>query len=236
MLPFLQETLRVKIYLLAMLRVLCTRWAYKRSIQQRGNLPRVQTLSRTPRVPCFSSVAAKKLESDKNVNSLNRNGEFEIIYKFPHIALVRGVCRLKIYQSTITFVSVPIISYFSYLGILTSQDVIFTLTSSGLALLMLLVMGEFFRKFVGHIYYNSQKDLVKISHLTFWGRRNDIIVPREDLAPFSDEAVNLKDIYIPLHRYSESNNLLYISLRFGGVTNLKKFIDVFGELEDPSLR
>ncbi|XP_066963055.1 transmembrane protein 186 isoform X2 [Macrobrachium rosenbergii] len=224
------------IYPYAMLRVLCTRWSPKRNIQLGNIFPCTQGPSRPPRASSSSSYPPKKYESEKNVNSLKGNGEFEIIYKFPYISLVRGICRLKIYQSAATLVALPAVSYLTHLGTLTTQDLNITLSISGLALFMLFVMGELFRKVIGHIYYCSQKNLVKISHLTFWGRRQDIIVPREDLVPISDTTEYLRDIYVRVRRYSEPNNSHYLSLRFGGITNLESFIHVFGELEHPSQR
>ncbi|XP_064085945.1 transmembrane protein 186-like isoform X2 [Macrobrachium nipponense] len=220
-----------------MLRVLCTRWPPKRSIQLGSILSCKQRLSRPSRALSASSFHPKKFESDKNIlNSSKGNGEFEIIYKFPYISLVRGICRLKIYQSAATLVALPAVSYLTYEGTLTYQDLIITLSISGLAFFMLFVMGELFRKVIGHIYYCSQKNLVKISHLTFWGRRQDTIVPREDLVPFSDTTEHLRDIYIRVRRYSEPSKSHYLSLRFGGITDLESFIHVFGELEHPSQR
>lgn len=167
----------------------------------------------------------KKIIQDKK----NVTDDFKIIYKFPYIALTRGFCRLKIYQTGLTCLAVPFVGYCTHVGTLTSQALISTLTISGLAFLMLCVMGEIFRKIVGHIYINSERDLVKISHLTFWGGRRDIVIPTEDLVPLTDTTENPRDIYIRLFRYSKPKHSLYMCLRFGGIIDIERFSYVFGE-------
>ncbi|XP_035751742.1 transmembrane protein 186 [Egretta garzetta] len=56
---------------------------------------------------------------------------------------------------------------------------------------MLYSMSYFFRRIIGLIYLNESGRTVKVAHLTFWGRRNDIYCPIETVVTL-DEAGDSK--------------------------------------------
>jgi hypothetical protein len=79
--------------------------------------------------------------------------------------------------------------------------VVTTMVANIVALGMLSIMGEFFRKFVGIIYVNEKTRQAKIAHLTFFGNRKDIVVPLKDIVPLSDLGDNATDIYVKVSTY-----------------------------------
>lgn len=162
--------------------------------------------------------------------SCNEN-TFQIIYKFPFIRLARAVCRVKIYQTLLSSLAVPGTGYLAYVGYVNTNVFATAVIVNGFACVMLYVMGGIFQRIVGHIYYNTGSDLVKVSHLTFWGGRKDIEIPTTDIVPLSDTGDNPTDIYVHLLRYSQSNFSLYLCLRFGGIVDYQTFYHVFGHPE-----
>lgn len=178
----------------------------------------------------FLSARTSHGVDNKNKTPNNAKNDYQMIYKFPYIVQSRTVSRLKIYQTAITSVAIPVVGYLTHVGTVDIQGFLATLSIGGLATLMLYVMGEFFRRLVGIVYYNSSESSVKISHLSFWGNRKDIYVPLEDIVPLTDTDDSPTDVYVKLLRYSKPKSKLFLSLRFGGIVDSEKFVEVFGSL------
>ncbi|XP_042235747.1 transmembrane protein 186-like [Homarus americanus] len=191
----------------------------------RYNATVVRPLSSSLR--CYQST---KSQVDSIKKTQQNGNNFEIIYKFPYIRLAHALCRLKIYQTGLTGLAVPGAGYFVFLGSLDPGSFVAVVVINGLAFLMLYVMGEIFRRTVGHVYYDSRSNLVKVSHLTFWGGRKDVHIPSSDIVPLTDTSDNLADIYVRLLRYSQPKFSLFLWLRFGGIIDYQKFNSVFGDL------
>jgi hypothetical protein len=43
------------------------------------------------------------------------------------------------------------------------------------------ILGEFFRRIVGIVYFSSNKREVRIAHISFWGNRHDFIIDAKDI-------------------------------------------------------
>lgn len=180
----------------------------------------------------LTSVASLKSKDNSNGDqkTLKAADEFQLIYKFPFIVQARAVCRLKIYQTAICGLAVPCVGSLAYNGVLSTEAFAATAVIGGFAFAMLYVMGEIFRRTVGHIYYSAEKDTVKVSHLTFWGGRKDILIPLSDLVPITDTSDIPTDIYVHLLRYSQPKSSLFLCLRFGGIIDSEKFSLALGLL------
>ncbi|GIX85697.1 transmembrane protein 186 [Caerostris extrusa] len=91
-------------------------------------------------------------------------------------------------------------------------------------------MTSYFRRLIGIISISKDGKSVKISHLTFWGRKRDVIVPLEDIVPLTESGCSPNDAYVKLVRFS-SKETLYMTLRFGNILDKTKFEFVFGSLD-----
>lgn len=200
---------------------LCRRGGLIAGAVSRSNC-QVRGLLSTPR--SLQKVQPQSSQDDRHQN-------YDVIFKFPYIVFARIVCRLKLYQTAATTLAVPCAGYLAHVGSVDLQTVTSIVLINGLAFVMLYVMGEIFRRIIGLIYYNPEADVVKISHLTFWGKRRDIIVPRNDIVPLADTSDRPSDIYIRLLRYSQPKFSLFLCVRFGGIVDFQKFCQVFGELD-----
>lgn len=214
----------------AIARQTCRRGAAIISTHRAASLPRKPFNSQL----LFTSAAALSTKDLSNVDKkkIARDVEdYQMIYKFPYIVLARAICRLKIYQTAVCGFAVPAVGSLAYNGVLSTQIFAATAALGGLAFVMLFVMGEIFRRTVGHIYFSASKDTVKVSHLTFWGNRKDIIIPIDDLVPIADTSDIPSDIYVHLLRFSNPKDSLYLFLRFGGIRNVEKFTYALGLLK-----
>ncbi|KAL7403979.1 hypothetical protein ABVT39_008075 [Epinephelus coioides] len=156
--------------------------------------------------------------------------KYTMIYKLPHIKILRAVSRLKLLQTAITGAILPPV-YFFYL----QGDVSFFLVSytTGIALfagVMLYTASHFLRRVVGIMYLDPSQTTLKVSHLTFWGRRHDIYLPVSDVMTIGDTGDSLNETILKLKRYS-SPQTMYFSTRFGHVVDRHGFEKVFGTLK-----
>lgn len=156
--------------------------------------------------------------------------EFKLVYRFPGIKYCRVLSRLKLLQTATTVVVLPPI-YHLYLQDQVSQRLL--LYTTGIALFagaMLYGMSYFFRRIIGLIYLNETGRTVKVAHLTFWGRRNDIYCPIETVMALDEVGDSKGELLLQFKRYN-STDILYFTIKFGQIVDRQKFIQIFGELE-----
>lgn len=176
----------------------------------------------------------KSLYNTRNKEEFVRTSneeDFVMIYRFPHITKARFLCRLKLYQTVTTLCLLPVHGYFYWTGHILATSMTFTVGVCILSTAMLYVMGEFFRKFIGAIYYSEQRNVIRISHLSFFGKRKEVFLPLKDLVPLSELDDNVSDVYIKIKRYSTENFNLLLSLKFGGIEDKQYFTTVFGSIK-----
>ncbi|XP_040891718.1 transmembrane protein 186 isoform X2 [Toxotes jaculatrix] len=156
--------------------------------------------------------------------------KYTMIYTLPYIKILRVMSRLKLLQTAITVVVLPPV-YVLYL----QGDVSFYLVSytTGIALfagVMLYTASHFFRRVVGMMYLDPSQTTLKVSHLTFWGKRHDIYLPVSDVMTIGDTGDSANETILKLKRYS-SPQTLYFSMHFGRVMDRQGFEKVFGNLK-----
>jgi len=157
------------------------------------------------------------------------NTEFNVFYRFPHMRFARLVTRMKLYQTAVTVAMVPP-AWYAYSASYVGLDVCAGAVGvSTFASLMLYVMSGFLRHLVGFIAISEDKSVVRLSCLNFWGRRQDMYVPLQDIVPLTDLDDNATDVYVTLRRYSTKEQL-YLSLKFGQISNIELFNIVLGSV------
>jgi hypothetical protein len=95
-------------------------------------------------------------------------------------------------------------------------------------MVMMYVFGNLFRRLVGRAYISDDESLVRLSRLTFFGNRVDEDIEVKDIVPLKMSNLNLKDWYCRIERFS-TNEVFFMSLKFGGILNKQGFEKVFGE-------
>ncbi|NXD62903.1 TM186 protein, partial [Eolophus roseicapillus] len=154
--------------------------------------------------------------------------EFKLVYRFPGIEYCRMLSRLKLLQTGITLLMLPPVCYL-YLQDQVSRGIF--LYTAGIAFFagaMLYGMSYFFRRIIGLMYLSETGRTVKVAHLTFWGRRNDIYCPLETVIPL-DEVGDSKGELLLQFKRCNSTDVLYFTIRFGQIIDREKFMQIFGE-------
>ncbi|XP_067162366.1 transmembrane protein 186 [Apteryx mantelli] len=188
----------------------------------------VNTYLRTQqaRSECLCSSASADVVQPKAVDE--KTEEFRLVYRFPGIKYCRVLSRMKLLQTAITTVTLPPVCYL-YLHDQVSQTIL--LYATGIACFaggMLYGMSYFFRRIIGLIYLNETGSTVKVAHLTFWGRRKDILCPVETVMTLGDVGDGKEELLLQFKRYN-STDILYFTLKFGQIVDREKFIQIFGD-------
>jgi len=152
------------------------------------------------------------------------------IYQFPYIRFCQLCCRTKVYQSVVVTLAIPYQVYADP-AILGTASFGFLVGISSFSLVTLLVMGEFFRRFVGFIYYHPKHKTVRIAHLNFWGHREDALYRLRDITPLTETETNLNQFYIRIKTYTDSRAEFWVNFEKGKVLDRKHFEGIFGSLK-----
>lgn len=181
-----------------------------------------------PLLPQFTSLAKySDLSTKKNSDLSTEN--YSLIYSLPHIKLLRAVSRLKLMQTGITVILLPPVYYLYLQGDVSYFLVSYTTGIAAFAGLMLYTFSHYLRRVVGMMYLDSSQTTLKVSHLSFWGRRRDTYLPVSDVMTIGDAGDSIGESILRLKRYSDPNTL-YFSTRFGHITDRQAFEKVFGTL------
>lgn len=180
--------------------------------------------------PCLSSSKAQLVSTGSSAQKhASSDPEFRNIYIFRYIVHVRVLSRLKIYQTLLTVGTIPPGVYLHNAGDLSTSGLAAFVGIASLATAMLYVMSAFFRHIVGIISVNQSENVVRISHLSFWGKRCDVQFNLSDIVPLSDMPVKPNDIYQVIQFY-EKPFRFYWFLRHGKHTDAEAIQRLFGKI------
>ncbi|XP_029950384.1 transmembrane protein 186 [Salarias fasciatus] len=156
--------------------------------------------------------------------------KYTMIYTLPYIKHLRAVSRLKLLQTAFTVVILPPVYVLYFQG---SAPFFLVSYTTGIALfagVMLYSLSHFFRRVVGMMYLDQTQTTLKVSHLSFWGKRRDFYLPVSDVMTIADTGDTLSETILKLKTYS-STNTFYFSTYFGRVVDRHQFEKVFGSLK-----
>ena len=108
---------------------------------------------------------------------------FQMVYRFDAIRAFGYLSRLKVAQTALTVVALPPGLYWYSQGLMTFNSLCLAGGIAGFALAMLCWMSHFFRRLVGILYVNESGTMLRVAHLTFWGRRQETYCPVADVIP-----------------------------------------------------
>ncbi|XP_055344080.1 transmembrane protein 186-like [Paramacrobiotus metropolitanus] len=154
-------------------------------------------------------------------------GLFTPFYHFPFIVHVRALQRMKLYQTVgATLLTGGVIAA-AIAGLeLSPIAVPIMMMGNVMAFAFLLITTIAFQRWIGRMYINEAKDKVLISHLTFWGQRNNVVFPISDITPLGHLAPGRFYTHVP--RLSDPKDYYTLCTRFGGILDGEAFNRVFG--------
>ncbi|CAN8191705.1 unnamed protein product [Coccothraustes coccothraustes] len=188
----------------------------------------VRSYLRSPRESsvCLSHLAPAAVVQQKAVDG--RTEEFQLVYRFPGIKYCRILSRLKLLQTATSMIMLPPICYLYLQGQVSQNMLLYTTGIAVFAGAMLYGMSYFFRRIIGFIYLSETAQTVRVAHLTFWGRRNDIYCPIETVVTL-DEIGDSKDELLHQFKRYNTTETLYFTIKYGQIVDRQKFTQIFGE-------
>ncbi|XP_043831079.1 transmembrane protein 186 [Dromiciops gliroides] len=156
--------------------------------------------------------------------------KFQMIYRFPGIRFCGSLSRVKILQTGITLVILPPSCYWYMQDLISLDSLFFTGGIATFALAMLYWVSHFFRRLVGILYVNEAGTMLRVAHLTFWGRRQDTYCPVANIIPVSETSERPFDVFLKIQQY-DVDETFYLTLRFGRILDRKRFGQVFGNFD-----
>ena len=180
-----------------------------------------------------SSIYNGKEKDLLSFPNLNANTKWDVLFSFPHIKLLGIVSRFKMYQlAFIIVMSYPF--YFTYLEKYTS-DVLVTTAIVGGSLLgsgvLFIVFSYFATKVVGQLAVNQTDDVIRISRLTFYGRRTEDFAEVNKIIPMADlmEVNDLEKVFqkLCIKQGNKLDRYLY-SLKYGKLVDGERFCRLLG--------
>lgn len=156
-----------------------------------------------------------------------REDEWVTIYKFPYILKAAQLSRLKNFYFCLTAATVPVVYWFEYFAMIPQGWSEFCMAIGFTGCTTFTLVGLAFRNLVGFAYFDEVTRNVRLGYLTFWGRREDIVVPVESIKPFSEIA---KLQYNPVSSIQfYDSELKFKILEWIGVVRRDLFEEAFGK-------
>ncbi|KAM9094156.1 transmembrane protein 186 [Sarcophilus harrisii] len=179
-------------------------------------------------VPILS--VGRPISTSPEKSSAIETEKFQMIYRFPGIRFCGSLSRMKILQTGITLVILPPSCYWYMQDLIPLDSLFFTGGIASFALVMLYCISHFFQRLVGILYVNEAGTMLRVAHLTFWGRRQDTYCPVANIIPVSETSEHPFDVFLKMHQY-DCDQTFYLTLRFGHILDKKRFAQVFGNLD-----
>ncbi|KFO24832.1 Transmembrane protein 186 [Fukomys damarensis] len=152
-----------------------------------------------------------------------------MVYRFNAIRAFGVISWLKVAQTAVSVIVLPV-GYYLYLqGHMTLNSLYLATGVAGFALVMLCWMSYFFRRLVGILYVNESGTVLRVAHLSFWGRRQDTYCPVVDVMPLTETKDQPQSTLMCIRQYS-GKQTFYLTLRHGHIVDKERFTQVFGEV------
>ncbi|KAL8174842.1 UNVERIFIED_CONTAM: hypothetical protein K2H54_003435 [Gekko kuhli] len=172
------------------------------------------------------SVPSQRTQEDSPTESPK---DFRLIYRFPGIRYCRALSRLKLLQTAFTVLILPPIWFLHWQGQVTQAQCFYSTGIACFAGFMLYAMSYFFRRIVGLMYLNRDGTVLRVAHLTFWGRRRNVDCPVATVMALDDVGDDRNELLLRLERY-DGGQFFYYTLRYGQVVDEEGFLRVFGKV------
>nr|XP_033770845.1 transmembrane protein 186 [Geotrypetes seraphini]XP_033770846.1 transmembrane protein 186 [Geotrypetes seraphini] len=172
----------------------------------------------------FSTVSSPQSQQNCGVQD---SQQFTLIYRFPAIRFCRALSRLKLLQTSITVLLLPPVYYFYVMGQASYESLLYSFGIAIFAGGMLYCLSYYLRRIIGMIYLNKAGTILKVSHLTFWGRRNNIFIPVENVMTLMETGDDKGEMLLLFKRY-DSPAVLYFTIKYGHIVDRERFLQVFG--------
>ncbi|CDW53088.1 transmembrane protein 186 [Trichuris trichiura] len=190
----------------------------------------LRLLGRCTCIPFGQYLSISKLSGVRVGSHAASNGRtWHPIYRFKWIFVATAIGKLKLAQSVITVLLVPVAAVAFRNDKISRFDLSSIVFVAVFALVMLYIMSYGLRRIIGVISVDQKASVIRIGYLNFWGRRRNAIVPIADVIPLSDANIAPADFWAPVQRFSDKSFLLYLPLKKIEIVDEKIFYSIFGQ-------
>ncbi|XP_063170668.1 transmembrane protein 186 [Candoia aspera] len=174
----------------------------------------------------LGSVAFSQRDPEQQSSS-ESSEQFTLIYRFSGIRSLRVFSRLKVLQTGITLVVLPPVWYLYWLDQATFAQGLYVTVGLCFSLVILYAASFFLQRIIGFMYLNESGTLLKISHLTFWGKRRNFCCPVESVMISGDVGKERSRFLLKFRQY-DRKGVLYFLPQLGQIVDQQGFVKVFG--------
>lgn len=96
---------------------------------------------------------------------------------------------------------------------------------------MLYVVSAYIRKIIGIIDIDGNEEIIRISHLSFWGKKVISLEKISNIQPITDTNQMVNDIFCLVRTY-DKENIWYIKVQRNYISNPDGFATIFGDVFD----
>ena len=163
----------------------------------------------------------------RGVRSYSKAEPVIVFYRWPTMKHFRFISRLKMYQvSGMLLLLVPM-TFWHHLGAVNLSTLTFAWVAAAGTTGVFVALSKVFTRCVGELALLTHSGDVRVSTLTFMGRRKDITTPANRIVPYSDTANRLGS---PLQRLEITNSphAYWYSVRYGKVLDVDLMTSVTG--------
>ena len=152
------------------------------------------------------------------VRSYSKSEPVIVFYRWPTMRHFRFISRLKLYQvSGMLLLLVPM-TLWHHVGTVDLSTLTFAWAAAAGTTGVFAVLSKVFTRCVGELALVTHSGDIRVSTLTFMGRRKDVVIPANSIIPYNDTANRLSS---PLQRLelTNSSQAYWYSIRYGQVLN-----------------
>lgn len=149
-----------------------------------------------------------------------------VFYRWPTMKHFRFISRLKLYQVSGMLVLLTPMTFWYHMGTVNLATLTFAGAAAAGTTGVFVALSRMFTRCVGELALTHSGD-IRVSTLTFMGKRKDFLIPANCIIPYNDTANRLRS---PLQRLelANSRHVYWYSVRYGRILNNDIMIRVTG--------
>ncbi|KAK6172924.1 hypothetical protein SNE40_016487 [Patella caerulea] len=156
--------------------------------------------------------------------------EYTSIYRLKNMKYLQILNRAKIYLTVSSMISLlpPI-----YNGVYGDVSPVLFLSLSAVITCItvaLYILSALMPRIVGELGINKNSDEIRLSYLSFWGKRQDLLVPVDMLVPFGEIVESSKKDYQVI-KLRDMSDKWYLFPQYAKLLEKSKIESVFGKME-----
>ena len=132
------------------------------------------------------------------------------------------------YQVGGMILSIPPLSYWYTMGSISGSSLMYGCVAATGATIVLCGLSYSFSRVLGELAYCHCSEKIRLSHLTFWGRRQDIETEIKNIILYSDSQFSSSSKLIQRLEIYHPYTVFYYSIKYGHILEPETFKSIIG--------